>query len=187
MSEEKDYSHLEEIRKKSQASFKERRAENLEQLVTIDMTPKELRRTRGLPMTDTAIAKVFDVTPATIANWRKLEDYQILRTKKEQKAQKQIDKRSEVVLQKTEKLDLANDDAATYQAVKAGIAADAEAGNLKAIEVYLRTWGRPFIDQEVTRVDALSDYSDEELVLDILEMVNPDLLAASIELLKGDA
>ena len=68
-----------------------------------------------------------------------------------------------------------------YQVVKGTLLSQAKSGNAKAIELYFRTYGKPFVDEEnASRASDLSVVELEELVSRALLSVGPELVAAGL-------
>lgn len=68
-----------------------------------------------------------------------------------------------------------------YQVVKGTLLSQAKQGNAKAIELYFRTYGKPFVDEEnASRSTDLSVLELEDLVSRALLSVGPELVAAGL-------
>lgn len=68
-----------------------------------------------------------------------------------------------------------------YQVVKGTLLSQAKKGNAKAIEMYFRTYGKPFVDEEnASRSTDLSVLELEGLVSRALLSVSPELVAAGL-------
>lgn len=68
-----------------------------------------------------------------------------------------------------------------YLLVKGTLLQQAKGGNAKAIELYFRTYGKPFVDEEnASRATDLSVVELEELVSRALLTVGPELVAAGL-------
>jgi hypothetical protein len=68
-----------------------------------------------------------------------------------------------------------------YQVVKGTLLSQAKQGNAKSIELYFRTYGKPFVDEEnASRSTDLSVLELEDLVSRALLSVGPELVAAGL-------
>jgi hypothetical protein len=68
-------------------------------------------------------------------------------------------------------------DEADYQVVKAALVEGAKGGNPKYLEMYLRTYGKPFIEEEVaSRATDLSGMDLDELVARAVSTLSPTAL-----------
>ena len=168
--------HMDLLRDKSNRLRKEKREERIKQLAYFDAMTKDDRRRQRLPHTDAGLAENMGVSVSSIRKWRRDPMYEQTMKEERSKILAKIDPRAEVILDAAAQHKLANDDLLTYEKVKAGIAAGAMEGDARSIEVYLKHWGNTFVQQETTRVDVLADYTDEQLLLEIAELVQHDAL-----------
>lgn len=66
-------------------------------------------------------------------------------------------------------------DEASYRAVKAQLVAGARSGNAKALELYFKTYGKPFVEEEVAA-----------RTLDLENLELPSLVARAVAALSAD-
>lgn len=66
-------------------------------------------------------------------------------------------------------------DEASYRAVKAQLVAGARGGNAKALELYFKTYGKPFVEEEVAA-----------RTLDVENLELPSLVARAVAALSAD-
>lgn len=73
------------------------------------------------------------------------------------------------------------DSESDYQLVKGTLLQQAKGGNAKAIELYFRTYGKPFVDEEnASRATDLSVLELEDLVARALQALGDELVAAGL-------
>ena len=172
--------HLDEMRNKSGQFRTAKRNERIKQLVTYDLTPKAERKELGIPHSDQGIADSIGVTVSTVKSWRLTDFYKKEYKQREQAKLEYIQPGIATIIDEGLRKELADDDLKTYQEVKGAIALKAAEGDAKATETYLKYWGKTFLDAEVTRVDALADYTDDELLAELVELVQIPALEAAI-------
>lgn len=75
-------------------------------------------------------------------------------------------------------------DEADYQEVKGQLIAAAKNGNAKSLELYFRTYGKPFVEEEVaSRSASFSDMDLDELVSTALLALGPEVVASKLRAL----
>jgi hypothetical protein len=73
-------------------------------------------------------------------------------------------------------------DQADYQVVKTALVDGAKAGNPKYLELYFRTYGKPFVEEEVaSRSTDLSGIDIDELVARTVAALDPNALAKHLQ------
>lgn len=73
-------------------------------------------------------------------------------------------------------------DEADYRVVKTALVEGAKAGNPKYLELYFRTYGKPFVEEEVaSRATDLAGVDMDELVARTLAAVAPEAIARHLE------
>lgn len=157
------------------------RLERLRALAEMHATPKSSRKALGLPLTDKAFADHWDVVPGRISKDKQTAEYKKFLAEAEEAQARKLDPRGTAAMSQTKLADLANNDLATYEQIKGQVAQDAMAGDVKALELWLKTWGTPFVQEEVNRVDAVSNLDDRELIEEIIELVDVNLLISIIK------
>lgn len=72
-------------------------------------------------------------------------------------------------------------DEVDYQEVKTQLIGAAKSGNAKALELYFRTYGKPFVEEEIaTRNADLAGLDLDDLVTRALLALGPDLVAGAL-------
>jgi hypothetical protein len=161
----------------------EDRLKRVKALAAMHAVPRNQRKAMGLPLTDKAFAQHWGVVPGRLTKDKRTDEYEkFLDEAIEQQAQ-QIDPRGTAALTESKLAELANTDLETYQMLKGALAQEAMAGEHKALELWLRLWGQPFIEEEVKRVDVVANLDDVTLAKEVISLVGADLIR---ELLDGE-
>jgi hypothetical protein len=155
----------------------------IRELAEWDQLDRQQRKALGLPLTDTEWAKVKGLNARRVGKYRTdpfytkcVEDLRNITAKRI--APGGSASLADVALSGIP----GGDDLADYTAIKAQLAALARQGDARALEVWLKNWGKPFLDEEVSnRVADLASLTDEQLVVQVVELVNPRLLAGVLE------
>lgn len=72
-------------------------------------------------------------------------------------------------------------DESDYMLVKSRLVEQAKGGNAKAVELYFRTYGKPFVEEEVaSRQSDFANLDMDALVAEALAAVGPELVAAAL-------
>lgn len=149
----------------------------IDALAEWDQLDRVQRRALGLPGTDTEWARVNNLHVRRVAKYREDPYYKTAVSKLDDIARKRIASSGSAVLPSIAGAP-GVDDAADYTAIKAQVAGLARQGDQRALDMWLKHWGRPFLDEETAnRVADLASMSDEDLVESLVEVVNPLLLA----------
>jgi hypothetical protein len=159
--------------------------DRIEELAEWDHLDRAQRRALGVPVSDAEWAKVKGLNVRRVAKYRNDPYYAVCVEKLRNITKKRIAPGGSASL-----ADIASlggmpgvDDLADYTAIKGQVAALARQGEQKALDLWLKHWGRPFLDEETAnRVADLASMADEELVRTLVSMVNSALLA---EVLTG--
>lgn len=152
----------------------------IEELAEWDQLDRQQRRALGVPVSDTEWAKVKGLNVRRVAKYRNDPYYATCIERLRNITKKRIAPGGSASL--AELASLGNnpgvDDLSDYTAIKAQVAALARQGEQKALDLWLKHWGRPFLEEETAnRVADLAGMSDEELVSSLVSMVSPLLLA----------
>lgn len=138
-------------------------------------TPKRLRVSLGLPKTELEFADVKEVDPRTLRRWKATEDFQELVKKyRQQVVDAQPD--SAVTKRVTESDDPIADpdlsvDERHYLAVKDTLIKMAQDGNQGAIDLYLKHYGKSFVEAEQQGFADYSDMDDDQLLDETLAFI----------------
>lgn len=125
---------------------------------------------RGVWSTEEEWAAAHAVTTRTTRRWKTLDEF------KSRLAVIAGDAPAEV------EAEVVSQDEADYQSVKATLVAGAKQGNAKSLELYMRTYGKPFVEEEVaSRSVSFSDLELDELVLEAILALGPDVVAAHLK------
>lgn len=157
------------------------RTARLEALAAMHATPRANRAAAGMPLTDKAFAEHWGVVANRITKDKQSPEFKKLLAEAKERNARQLDPRGSAALTEAKIAEFANDDLSTYEALKGQLAAEAMAGEHKALELWLKTWGAPFVQEEVNRVDAVSNLDDRELVEEIIELVDTGLLVSILK------
>jgi hypothetical protein len=161
----------------------EDKRERILELAEWDQLDRQQRRSLGLPLTDVAWAKVKGLNPRRVGKYRSdpfyLECVERLREVTSMRiAPGGSAVLSDVMLSKSPGVD----DLSDYTAIKSQLAALARQGDARALELWLKTWGKPFLDEETSnRVADLASMSDEALVSMVVDVVSVGLLVSVLE------
>jgi hypothetical protein len=151
----------------------------IRELAEWDQLDRQQRRALGLPLTDTDWAKVKGLNPRRVGKYRTDEFYD--------KCVADLRDITAMRIAPGGSASLANialsggpgtDDVSDYAAIKSQLATLARQGDPRALEIWLKNWGKPFLDEETAnRVADLASLTDEALVDQLVATVNPVLLA----------
>lgn len=125
---------------------------------------------RGAVDTETAWAEKHGITTRTLRRWKTLPEFQA-------RLAELSEARS--VTSVTEQV--ASADEGDYQIVKAALVEGAKQGNPKYLELYFKTYGKPFVEEEAaSRSSDLTGLDLEDLVSRALVAVGPELVAGQL-------
>jgi hypothetical protein len=131
---------------------------------------------RGKVDTEVAWAEAHSLTTRTLRRWKTLPEFEA--------------RRLELVGSVVEPKSLAADtgtgvaasDEADYFVVKAALLEGAKNGNPKYLDLYFKTYGKPFVEEEAaSRASDLSVVELEELVLRAVEAVGVEMVVKHLE------
>jgi hypothetical protein len=157
--------------------------DRVRELAEWDQLDRQQRKALGLPLTDTEWAKVKGLNARRVGKYRTdpfyakcVEDLRNITAKRI--APGGSASLADVALSGVP----GTDDLADYTAIKSQLAALARQGDARALETWLKNWGKPFLDEEVAnRVADLASMTDETLVTQLVSLVNPVLLGNVLE------
>jgi hypothetical protein len=149
-------------------------------------TTKRLRVTLGLPQNDLQFAKAKEVDPRTLRRW-KAEEAFIERVKEHKKELANNRPNSTIskgdLVPVTEADDPVFDpdlsvDEQHYLQVKDTLIRMAQEGNQGAIDLYLKHYGKSFVENEQQGFDDYREMSDDRLVDETLSFIGVDRVSA---------
>jgi hypothetical protein len=156
-------------------------------------TTKRLRVSLGLPLTDQEFAKVKSVDPRTLRRWKQSEEFKndVLRHKNELANSRPNSAISKVNVQhppaeKLQAVTNADDpvldptmsvDEQNYLQVKDTLIRMAQDGNQGAIDLYLKHYGKSFVESERQEFKDYEDYSDDRLADEVLRWVGVEFVS----------
>jgi hypothetical protein len=125
---------------------------------------------RGAIDTETAWAEKHKVSTRTLRRWKTLPEFQARLTELSE---------ARSVTSVTEQTTSA--DEGDYQVVKAALVEGAKQGNPKYLELYFKTYGKPFVEEEAaSRSSDLTGLDLEDLVSKALVAVGPEVVAGQL-------
>jgi hypothetical protein len=164
-------------------------------------TPRRLRVQLGLPNSKREFAELKGINERTLQRWDKIESHRELVEQKRKKFSGQIENASISAaigpprpethgnaLKKYEKLtevELQDDpvwmpelskDELKYQQVKDTLANMASDGHSQAIDLYLKHWGKPFIEAEQSTSGMFPNLSEEELLERVCRLIGKETM-----------
>jgi len=156
-------------------------------------TTKRLRVSLGLPLTDSEFSQVKGVDPRTLRRWKQTEDFKeaVLRHRNElanSRPNSAISKinvshpPAERLVAVTEADDPAlqpgiSVDEQNYLQVKDTLIRMAQDGNQGAIDLYLKHYGKSFVESERQEFRDYADYSDDRLADEVLSWVGVEYVS----------
>lgn len=164
-------------------------------------TPQRLRVQLGLPKTKREFAELKGVNERTLQRWDKMEDHDELVKQNKKKFAGGIDNSSIVkdimkpvpekhgnALKKYEDKvvssfeddpvwnpELSHDEQ-RYQQVKDTLVSMAADGHSQAIDLYLKHWGKPFIEAEQSTTGMFPNLSDEDLLERVCRLLGKEVM-----------
>jgi len=166
-------------------------------------TPRRLRVQLGLPTTKREFADLKGISERTLQRWDAMDSHKMLVEQKRKKFAGQVDNasvslaigppRPEVhgnALKKYEtpkevgpeddpvwQPELSKDEQ-RYQQVKDTLVQLAADGQSQAIDLYLKHWGKPFIEAEQSTTGMFPNLSDEELLERVCRLVGREVMTS---------
>lgn len=132
-------------------------------------TPSE----RGAINTETAWAEKHGVSTRTLRRWKTLPEFQ-----------ERLAELSEGKSATASTAGSGTGDEGDYQVVKAALVQGAKEGNPKYLELYFKTYGKPFVEEEAaSRTADLANLDLEDLVGKALVAVGPNMVADQLRAL----
>jgi hypothetical protein len=157
----------------------EQKRARIRELAEWDQLDRQQKKTMGLPTTDLEWAKVKGLNARRVAKYRADEYYVSYVEQLRSVSKKRIAPAGSAAL--TEMMSSTSsgvDDVSDYAAIKTQVAALAKQGDQRALDLWLKHWGKPFLDEETAnRVTDLASLSDSDLVSQLVALVNPALLS----------
>jgi hypothetical protein len=136
------------------------------------LTPEHLR---GTVTTDAAWARKHNVTDRTLRRWKTLPEFNALYEAMKAGVVANLAPSQSTSLPES---DANGGDEADYRMVKSALLEGAKKGNPKYLELYFRTYGKPFVDEEVAARSAdLAGMDLDDLVSRALAAVDPETLS----------
>ncbi len=132
-------------------------------------TPSE----RGVVATETAWAEKHGVSTRTLRRWKTLPEFQA-----------RLTELSEARSVTSVTAGSGTGDEGDYQIVKAALVEGAKEGNPKYLELYFKTYGKPFVEEEAASRSAdLAGLDLEDLVAQALTAIGPNMVADKLRAL----
>lgn len=164
------------------AALVEQKEARIRKLAEWDQLDRTQKRQLGLATTDVEWAKVEGLNHRRVAKYRSDPYYAEYVAKLTSVAKKRIAPAGSASL-----ADFASstasgvDDLSDYTAIKQQVAALAKQGDQKSLDLWLKHWGKPFLDEETSnRVADLASMTDVTLVEQLISLINVDLLQQTL-------
>jgi len=159
-------------------------------------TPKRLRISLGLPATDTDFAEMKAIDPRTLRRWKEKDDFKALVAEYKAKfaaegANSAVSKVGVAVptgkYKAPERVTASDDpvlepgltaDEQKYLQVKDTLIQMAMDGNQGAMDLYLKHYGKSFVEAEQSEFADYRDMSDEQLVSELCQWAGADSVSA---------
>jgi hypothetical protein len=133
---------------------------------------------RGAIATEVAWAEAHGVTTRTLRRWKSMPGFEARLAELNEVAQ--VNK--SLVAEAGTGVPVSGDEG-DYQVVKAALVDGAKSGNPKYLELYFKTYGKPFVEEEAaSRTSDLTGMDLEDLISQALVSIGPELVA---ERLRG--
>ena len=155
--------------------------------------PKRMRTSLGLPATEKDFAEYKGVAARTLRRWKSEEDFQKIVAQHKHDLTGGVKNSAVAAIQKPRRevpelapATLADDpvhdpmltaDEQKYLQVKDTLIQMAMDGNQGAMDLYLKHYGKTFVEAEKQDFADYSDMSDERLVLELCEMAGADAVS----------
>ena len=141
-------------------------------------TPKRLRVSLGLPQSEKEFGEIKDVHPRTLRRWKEDDSFRAL---VEQQKQIIVGEAKDSTIKRNDKIvTLASDpalepgltpDEQKYLQVKDTLIRMAMDGNQGAMDLYLKHYGKSFVEAERQDFRDYEDFSDDRLADEVLDWV----------------
>lgn len=147
------------------------RLELWEDFIVFLETPAHLR---GTTRSEAEWARKHDMSPRTLRRWKENEEFKKLQEKYRLRIQlRQPDP--------TPAEPVGEDDQASYQIVKAKLIEGAASGNPKYLDLYFKTYGKPYVEEETAaRTSDLAGQELDQLVAHALTQLDPHTLETQL-------
>jgi hypothetical protein len=127
---------------------------------------------RGSVTSEAAWAREHDVSDRTLRRWKEHPEFAARRVALA------ADVSGEVAVEVVDVGEVSSVDEGDYRVVKQKLIEGAKSGNAKALDLYFRTYGKPFVEEEVaSRSASLADADLEVLVAESILVLGEELLA----------
>lgn len=147
------------------------REEYLEWLLMDDRT----RLDKGLPKTKTGYANLVDCSPRTLRRIENDPDFAAIREKREERIRRADPYET---LEDAEELGIDDPEEVEYLQLKRRIHADALKGDDKARSLWMKHWGKEWVEEEAAQRRAgFADLTDDDLMVRTLELIGRDRVA----------
>jgi hypothetical protein len=167
-------------------------------------TPKRLKATLGLPLSKTAFADMKGINPRTLTRWEAQDDFkEMVRQRRVELANSAPNSAVAAVgparpvahgtaLKKFETpapADLSDDpvydpsmsqDEVRYHQVKDTLLSLAANGNQGAIDLYMKHYGKPFIEAEQKFGNMFPDMTDEQLEAEVVKLLGAEKISRAL-------
>lgn len=139
------------------------------------LTDRRARQINGLPDSDREWADWKGLSPRTLRRWKSAPAFQArLKEREGERSRQARDSTVSALVAGVpdvagpgEELTKPEQD---YETVRETIVRNAGKGDARALDLYMKYWGKPFVDAEL-RDDDFSDLSDAELIAQVLVAV----------------
>ena len=126
---------------------------------------------RGLIDSEQAWAEKYGTTTRTLRRWKQDPEFEKLRE----------EVRERMGPREVPTVDVEQSDESSYLMVKSKLIEGAASGNPKYMDLYFKTYGKPFVEEEAAARSAdLASFEFEDLVLDAVATLGREALAAGL-------
>ena len=142
-------------------------------------TPPKLRVSLNMPRSEREFGDVKGVNPSTLRRWKADEEFQRMA----EKAKAELAKTSAVLVDEQriaeeEALDGMSKDEQRYLQVKETLVGMATGGSQGAIDLYLKHYGKSFIEAEQAEFADYRDMSDEQLAAEVMALLGVEAVSS---------
>lgn len=161
------------------AGLVEQKKARIRDLAEWDQLDRQQKRQLGLATTDTEWARTRNLNPRRVSKYRADPYYTEYTAQLADLTRKRISPSGSASLADVVSSAASGvDDVSDYAAIKTQVASLAKQGDQRALDLWLKHWGKPFLDEETAgRVVDLASLSDVELVSQLVSLVNVRLLS----------
>jgi hypothetical protein len=147
---------------------------------------KHQRAVAGLPTSDIEWAKVKGITDRTLRTWKQNDDFIAKFENRQREQALKLPGATTLAVKPSGNVEKVDDDTAEYALIKQKLVERAKSGDRASAELYFKTYGKIFVDEEVaSRRSDFRDLDTDALYDRVLALVPVEKIEAELEKRKS--